>query len=128
MIKITGIGNLTKDPELRTTATGVSVCTFTIASNRRKGKEKVTDYLNCVAWRELGENVAKYMSKGKKLGVSGDFSTRSYEDSHGNKRYVTECVCSEVEFLSPMGEKPNMDDRDREPADMEPYDATDDPF
>lgn len=115
-MKVFGVGNLVKDPELRTTANGVSVCTFTVAENVRRGKEKKTEYTNCVAWRELGENVAKYMSKGKMVKIFGDLQTRSYEDKNGGKRYITEVVCDDVGFLSPMGEKKE------EKADFEPLD------
>ena len=85
-------GNLTKDPELRTTTSGTSVCTFTVAVQRRykgtDGKPPV-DYLNIVVWRQLGELCGKYLSKGRKVLIEGEIQNRSYEDKDGNKRYMT---------------------------------------
>lgn len=109
MNKVMLIGNLTKNPELRTTTTGLSVCTFTVAVQRARSKdgEKAADYISCVAWRKTAEAVSKYLTKGKKVGVVGQLQTRTYEDKDGKKVYVTEVVCDEyggVEFLSPRGE------------------------
>lgn len=98
------IGNLTKDPELRTTQSGKAVASFTIAVNRRfkdKGGDPVTDFFPVVTWDKLAESCARYLAKGKKVAVSGELQTRSYEDKNGVKRYVTEIVADEVEFLSP---------------------------
>ena len=101
MNKVCVIGNLARDPELRTTVnTGVSVCTFTLAVNRR-GKNDAADFIPVVAWRELGELCARYLRKGKKAAVWGEMQTRSYEDEGGVRRYVTEIIAAEVEFLSP---------------------------
>ena len=109
------IGNLTKPPELRTTPNNVNVCTFSIAVNRRYSKqgEKTTDFFNIVAWRTLADVCAKYLDKGKKVAVSGELQTRSYEAKDGSKRYITEIVADEVEFLS-QGEK-------REEADVDSF-------
>ena len=104
MNRATIIGNLTKDPELRTTASGISVCTFTVAVNRGFGDKKETDFLPVVTWRVLAENCAKFLAKGRKVGVSGRIQTRSYETQNGERRYVTEIVADDVEFLSPKGE------------------------
>lgn len=100
------IGNLTRDPETRTTGTGLTVCSFTLAVNRRTRKQdgtQETDFINVTAWRTLGENCAKYLSKGKKAGVSGSIQTRTYEAQDGSKRHAFEVVADEVEFLSPVG-------------------------
>lgn len=97
------IGNLTKDVELSSTPSGVAVAKFTIAVNRNyKGADgnREVDFFPIVAWRGLGENCAKYLSKGKKAAVTGEIQNRSYEDKDGNKRYVTEIVAQDVEFLS----------------------------
>ena len=104
MNRATIIGNLTKDPELRTTSSGVSVCTFTVAVNRNFGERKEVDYLPVVTWRGLAENCAKFLGKGRKVGVSGRIQTRSYEGNNGERRYVTEIVADDVEFLAPTGE------------------------
>lgn len=104
MNKFIGIGNLTKDVDLRTTQSGKAVATLTIAVNRRfKGQdgEKVTDFFTVVAWNQLGEMCGKYLAKGKKVAVSGELQTRSYDAKDGTKRYVTEIIADEVEFLSP---------------------------
>ena len=97
------IGNLTKDPELTTTSNGVAVCRFTIAVSRRYSNaegERETDFLNIVVWRSLGENCHKFLKKGSKVGIVGNIQSRSYDATDGTKRYVTEIVAEEVEFLS----------------------------
>jgi single-strand DNA-binding protein len=97
------IGNLTKDPELSTTTNGVSVCRFAIAVSRKYSNaegERETDFLNIVVWRNLGENCHKFLKKGSKVGVVGNIQSRSYDATDGTKRYVTEIVAEEVEFLS----------------------------
>ena len=99
------IGNLVKDPELRTTATGLSVCSFTVAVNRRKanGNKPEVDYFNVTAWRERGEVCAKYLSKGKKVSVVGPVSVRAWE-SNGKHGASLEVTADEVEVLSPRSE------------------------
>lgn len=107
MNKWFGIGNLTKDPELSQTPKGVSVCKFTLAVNRNftnANNERECDYLNIVAWKQLAENCSKYLSKGKKVAVVGSVQTRSYE-INGEKKYVTEIMADEIEFLSPHTEE-----------------------
>lgn len=102
MNKVVLIGRITKDPELRfIPGSGVAVCTFSIAVDRRKvkDKEQVTDFFKIVVWGKQGENVANYMSKGKLIGISGRIENRSYEGNDGIKRYVTEIVAEEVQFL-----------------------------
>lgn len=97
------VGNLTKDPELTTTSNGVAVCRFSIAVPRRFANadgERETDFLNVVVWRNLGENCHKFLKKGSKAGVVGNIQSRSYDAPDGTKRYVTEIVAEEVEFLS----------------------------
>lgn len=107
MNKVILIGNLTRPPELRATQSGVNVCTFSMAVNRRfKGQDgkPVTDFFNVVAWRTLGEICAKYLDKGRKVSVVGELQSRTYEDKEGVKRTITEVLAEEVEFLSPRGE------------------------
>lgn len=102
MNKVILVGNITKDPELKTTANDIAVCSFTIAVNRRFTNaqgEREADFINCVAWRQTAEFIAKYFHKGKKIGVVGSLQTRSYEDKNGQKRYVTEVVVDEAEFV-----------------------------
>lgn len=97
------IGNLTRDTEQSVTPNGVPLCRFTIAVNRQfknADGEQVTDFFPIIAWRKTAELCGKYLSKGKKVAVVGELQNRSYEDKEGIKRYVTEIVASEVEFLS----------------------------
>ena len=106
MNKVIFIGNLTRDPELSTTNSGVNVCKFTLAIQRRfsgADGEKETDFFNIVVWRGLGENCNKYLKKGSKCCVIGELQNRSYEAQDGTKRYVTEVIANEVEFLSSIG-------------------------
>lgn len=106
MNKVILIGNLTRDPELRRTNSGLAVCTFTLAVNRPKNKDGVSqaDYITVQTWRTSAENCAKYLSKGRKVAVAGKLATRSY-DKDGRKIYVTEVVADDVEFLSPRNQQ-----------------------
>ncbi len=100
------IGNLTRDPELTETSSGIAICRFAIAVNRNYSSndgERKTDFFNCVAWRGLGENVARYAKKGNKVAVMGSIELRNYEDSQGVKRTGVDIVCNDVEFLTPRG-------------------------
>jgi len=106
MNKVILIGNLTRDPELTETAGGVKICRFSIAVNRNytgADGERKTDFFNCVAWRGLGETVARYTKKGTKVCVSGSVELRNYEDSQGVKRTGVDIVAQDVEFLTPRG-------------------------
>lgn len=103
MNKVVLIGRLTKDPELRfTPGTGMAVSTFTIAVDRRtpnKDGVRETDFIPIVVWGKQGESVANYMSKGRLIGISGRIQTRNYEGKDGIRRYVTEIVADEVQYL-----------------------------
>ena len=98
------IGNLTNEPELRSTLSGISVCTFTIAVNRRVSRDaqgqKEADFIPIVTWRGLADNCFEYLHKGSKAAVTGSIQTRSYDVQDGTRRYVTEILADEVEFLS----------------------------
>ena len=104
------IGNLANDPESRTTASGVSVCQFRLAVQRRFANQqgvREADFFNIVAWRQTAELCARYLSKGRKVAVEGSIQNRSYDAQDGSKRYVTEIVADNVEFLgSPQGDRP----------------------
>ncbi len=96
------IGRLTRDPELRYTANGIGVCTFSIAVNRpytNQAGERPVDYIDIVAWRQLAENVATYMTKGRLVAVEGRLQTRTYETQDGQKRKAVEVVADTVRFL-----------------------------
>lgn len=104
MNRATIIGNLTKDPELKVTPNGVSVCTFTVAVQRKfkdQNGERQADFIPVVTWRGLAENCGKYLAKGKKAAISGAITTRTYTAQDGSKRYITEVVADDVEFLTP---------------------------
>lgn len=96
------VGRLTRDPELKATASGVSVCSFTVAVNRRfKNADggHDADFINCVAWRQQAEFLAKYFSKGRMVGVVGSIQTRNFDNKDGQKVYVTEVAVDEVHFV-----------------------------
>ena len=106
MNKVTIIGNLTRDPELRTTSTGVNVCSFTVAVNRRNrgaqgtNQQPEADFFRVSAWRQLGENCAKYLAKGRKVCVIGPVSVSTYQGSDGVTRASLDVTADDVEFLS----------------------------
>ncbi|MDL2220495.1 single-stranded DNA-binding protein [Eubacteriales bacterium OttesenSCG-928-N14] len=129
------IGNLTRDPDLRMTNSGISVCTFSIAVQRRfanQAGERPADFFNIVTWRGLAENCGKYLKKGSKVGVCGSIQNRNYDAADGTKRYVTEIVADEVEFLDRAnrdgegGGRPNASEPSPFDADVEFGDAVDD--
>ena len=104
------IGNLTRDPELRTTTSGVNVCSFTVAVNRRttaaqrqSGQQPEADFFRVSAWRELGETCAKWLIKDKKVCVIGSVSVSTYAGQDGKTYANLEVQAQEVEFLSPAG-------------------------
>lgn len=105
MNKVFLVGNLTRDPELRQTNSGLASCQFTIAVNRPKNKDGVVqaDYFTVQTWRAQAENCAKYLAKGRKVAVCGELRTRNYEKD-GRKVYVTEVLANDVEFLTPRSQ------------------------
>ena len=108
MNKVVLIGNLVRDPEVRATQSGISVCNFTVAVNRRFKKEngeQETDFLNVIAWRQLAELCSKYLAKGRKVAVTGSIQTRQYEAKDGSKRTAWDIVADEVEFLTPQNQQ-----------------------
>ena len=105
MNKLTSIGNLTRDPELRATSAGINVCDFTVAVNRRvrrdaQSAQPEADFFRVSAWRALGENCAKFLAKGRKVCVVGPVSVRTYQASDGTTRASLEVTAEDVEFLS----------------------------
>lgn len=102
MNKVILIGNLTRDPELRTTQSGTTLCSFGLAVNRRRkveGQPEV-DFFNVTAWRQLGELCARYLSKGRKVCVVGQIQIRTYDAQDGTKRTAVDIVADDIEFLS----------------------------
>lgn len=131
MNKVILIGNLTKDPEITTTSNGVSVTKFTVAVQRKfrnENGEYEADFLNVVCWRDLAELTHKYLSKGKKVGVVGRIQNRSYDAADGTKRYMTDIVADEVEFISAKGSSDGEGQKKEEVAKLEPVDDNDLPF
>jgi len=110
MNKVILIGRLARDPEMRTTGSGISVTRFTIAVSRpfnpQAGGQPQTDFINCVAWRRQAENIAKYCTKGSQVAVDGRIQTGSYDGTDGQKRYTTDIVADNVTFL---GSRANSD-------------------
>lgn len=119
------IGNLARDPEARTTQSGVAVTTFTVAVNRRYVNQQTgqrdADFFNVVTWRKAAELCAKYLAKGRKVAVVGSLQNRTWEDSDGNKHYATEIIADEVEFLSAKGGAPAEAPADDDDPDSLPF-------
>ena len=140
MNKVFLIGNLTRDPELTETASGVPVCHFSIAVNRNyqsQDGERQTDFFNCTAWRAMAETIARYTKKGKKVAVSGSIQIRNYEDNQGAKRTAVDIIVQDCEFLSPrdngdsfdeMAEMPRQSAPKRKPTLQAMDDDSDIPF
>ncbi|MCD3209547.1 single-stranded DNA-binding protein [Clostridium botulinum C] len=123
MNRVVLIGRTTKDPELKfTPGVGKAVTTFTLAVNRRykKDGQQEADFITIVVWGKIAENTANYVSKGSQVGVSGSIRTRSYEAKDGTRRYVTEIVADEVQFLDSKNKLSNENKDDE----IDPYDAT----
>lgn len=109
MNKVFIVGNLTRDPELRSTRDGISVCSFTVAVNRRvrnaEAGQPEADFFRVTAWRALGENCSKYLSKGRKVAVTGPVSVSTYTGQDGKAYANLEVMAQYVEFLTPKGEQ-----------------------
>lgn len=109
--KVILIGNLTRDPEIKTMANGATVAQFSIAVQRgytTADGERETDFFQIVAWRGLADNIAKYVKKGNKICVSGSLQTRTYEDKNGTKRTLYEVLAQDVEFLHNSNNESNV--------------------
>ena len=107
MNKVILVGRLARDPELRTTQSGVSVCSFTVACDRRfqkQGEERQADFINCIAWRQQADFICKFFTKGMRIALDGSIQTRSWDDNDGNKRYATEVVVDHAEFAQSKNE------------------------
>ncbi|AWW06112.1 MAG: single-strand binding protein family [Caudoviricetes sp.] len=112
MNKVFLIGNLTRDPELTETSSGTAICRFSIAVSRNyknSDGEYDTDFFNCQAWRGIAESIARYVRKGNKVAVTGILQNRSYEDSKGDKKTVTEIQVQDIEFLTPKPSESKSD-------------------
>lgn len=105
-------GRLTSDVELKATPNGVSVCSFSIAVERRfkQGEERQTDFINIVAWRQTAEFISKYFSKGSMIGIEGAIQTRKYQDKDGNNRTVFEVIANNVQFIESKRSEESTED------------------
>lgn len=124
MQKLHIIGNLTKDPETRTTPNGNTVCTFTVAVNRKKVSEPQTDFFRINAWGKLGELCGRFLGKGRKVAVIGELQARTYE-SNGKTMLSLDVVADEVEFLSPKENAETKPAKSLKPAQPEEPDFSD---
>ncbi len=117
MNKIMLIGRLTKDPELRYTQSGTAVASFTLAVDRRfpnQNGEREADFINCVAWNKSAEFVANYFHKGKQMALEGRLQVRSYEGNDGQRRWVTEVVAEQIEFVGSKNDSTNVSGGNRQ--------------
>ena len=113
MNKVFLIGNLTRDPELRETPSGVPMCRFAIAVTRpfsSQDGERQTDFFECTAWRGLGETIARFTKKGNKVAIVGHIQIRNYEDNQGAKRTAVDVIVQDCEFLTPKDNSNGFDD------------------
>lgn len=131
MNKIFLIGRLTKDPELRYTPSGAAVCSFTLAVDRRftsQNGEREADFINIVVWNKTAESSAKYLSKGRQAAVEGRLQIRSYDDKDGQRRWVTEVIADNVEFLGNGQGQGGQNKQDDDWGQEITFDSNDVPF
>ena len=116
--KVILIGHMTADPELKQTANGVNVCSFSIGVTRKytRGEQSQTDFINIVAWRTTAEFIARYFRKGSAICICGSLQTRTWTDNNGNKRYETEVVVDEASFIERKSESVGRTDSYSAPA------------
>ena len=131
MNKIFLIGRLTKDPELRYTPSGAAVCSFTLAVDRRftsQNGEREADFINIVVWNKAAESSAKYLSKGRQTAVEGRLQIRSYDDKDDQRRWVTEVIADNVEFLGNGQGQGGQNKQDDDWGQEITFDSNDVPF
>ena len=120
MNNVSLIGRLTKDPELKTTQSGLPVCRFTVAVDRTYSKNQ-TDFINCIAWRKTAEFISSYFSKGQRIALTGSIQTGSYTDKDGKTVYTTDINVGNVEFCE-RREKSDSDSNNSVEAEEMPFD------
>lgn len=133
MNKVFLIGRLVRNPELRYTSSNIAVATFSLAVNRPfadQDGERGTDFINIVVWRKQAENVKNYLNQGSQVAIDGRIQTRSYDDQNGNKRYVTEVIADNVQFLDTKAsrEQREVDSDEQSSLNTVPNSEVDDPF
>ena len=122
MNRVCLIGRITKEPEIKYTQSGVGVVSFTLAVDRgfkNENGESQTDFINCVAWRSQAEFIANWIKKGYLIGVAGSLQSRSWQTSTGETRTVTEVIIDSVENLTPKENKPEENQKQSAPADLD---------
>ena len=126
MNKVVLVGRLTAKPELRYTPQNTAFTRFSVAVNRNftnQQGEREADFINIVVWRKQAENVKNYLSQGSQVAIEGRIQTRSYDDNNGQKRYITEVVADNVEFLSSKNSSNSSNGgNNSQPSDPTPYD------
>ena len=121
------VGRLTADPELRQTPNGTNVCSFSVAVNRafaNANGERQADFINCVAWRQTAEFIARYFRKGSAICICGSLQTRTWTDNNGNKRYATEVIADEASFVERKSESAGRTDNYAAPVFNAPISET----
>ena len=119
------IGNLVREPDLRVTPGGISVCSFTVAVNRRRREDQETDFFRVTTWREQAESCGKYLKKGNKVAVSGEVSCSTYQDRNGTTRASLDLQAREVEFLTPKEQAEEKPETKTEATKTEYVEVTD---
>ena len=117
MNKVQIVGRMAKDPEVRLTQNQTAFCNFTVAVDRRfkdKDGNRQADFINCVAWKQTAGFIQKYFKKGSRIGIVGSIQTRTFEDQNGQKRYITEVLVEEAEFVESNNKE------ETKPAEQEP--------
>ena len=125
MNKVFLIGRLTRDPELRYTGSNIPVATFSLAVNRpftAQSGEREADFINIVVWRKQAENVKNYLTQGSQVAIEGRIQVRNYDDNNGQKRYVTEVIADNVEFLGSKASSNNSNNTGSSNNGPTPYD------
>ena len=112
------VGRLTKDPELKYTASNIAYARFTMAVNRSFASpngEREADFIGCIVWRKQAENMTRFVKKGSLIGVEGRIQTGSYDDKDGNRKYTTDVVCDSIQFLEPKTQQQNNNEQNYVP-------------
>lgn len=129
--RFVGVGRLTKDPEFRTTPSGISITNFTLACNRpfkNKNGEQEADFINVVTFRKQAENVNNHLNKGNLAGVDGRIQSRTYDNKEGQRVFVTEVVADSVQFLEPKSQSKGQSQQQSGQAKPQQAPAKDNPF
>ncbi|RHM61867.1 single-stranded DNA-binding protein [Coprobacillus sp. AF33-1AC] len=120
--RVVMVGRMTRDPELRRTGSGAAVTSFTLALNRNYNSAdgQQADYIPCVVWNKVAENVERYCSKGSLVGVEGRLRSRSYDNAQGQRVFVVEVVCDSVQFLETKSQRERMQAQSSQPQMQQP--------